>query len=248
MVRLVAVQPLQTTEQSAPVKAYQILAREVRRVPVGLAAIPFVGRTREMAVLHAVWTQMEAGQGHVVGMVGEPGMGKSRLVQEFRRSLGGRPHTYVRGYCVSYGQTTPYQPVRTLLQHACGITAADGPTVIAAKVQRRLCALDMEARAAVSYLLLLMGHQEVPEQLAGLSPEAYKASMVAILLQMCLNGSRRRPLVIEVEDLHWVDASSEACLMALVERLAGVPLLLLVTYRPGYRPLGLTNPTSPKCP
>ena len=198
VVRLVAVQPLPATDQAASVHAYQLLGRTVRRVPALLAVTPFVGRTRELAALHAVWTQVETGQGHVVGIVGEPGMGKSRLVHEFRRILRGRPYTYVRGRCVSYGQATPYQLLLTLLQHACRITHADRPTAIAAKMHRRLRELEMEP-AAAPYLLHLLGSETEPEWLAGVSPEERKARTFAILLQMSLNGSRYHPLLLEVE-------------------------------------------------
>jgi DNA-binding winged helix-turn-helix (wHTH) protein/predicted ATPase len=232
--RLVAVPPLPVTGQAASVHAYTLLGRAVRHGPVPLAVTPFVGRTHELAALHAAWTQIEAGQGHVVGIVGEPGMGKSRLVQEFRRSLRGGPHTYVRGRCMSYGQVTPYQSVLTLLRHACRITDADRPVAIAAKVHRRLCELGMEP-AAAPYLLHLLGGETEPERLAGMSPEERKARTFAILLQMSLNACRDRPLVLEIEDLHWLDASSEDCLTWLAERLVSVPILLLLTYRPGYR-------------
>src|SRR5262249_58996739 len=99
---------------------------------------PFVGRAQELATLHAVWADVTQGQGHVVGVVGESGMGKSRLVAEFRRSLRHEPHTYVQGHCVSYGQAVTSQPVLALLRHACGLTESDSPTVMAAKVQHRL--------------------------------------------------------------------------------------------------------------
>jgi len=216
------------------VHAYTLLGRAVRHRLVPLAVTPFVGRTHELAALHAAWTQIEAGQGHVVGIVGEPGMGKSRLVHEFRRSLRGEPYTYVRGRCVSYGQATPYQSVLTLLRYACRITDADRPVAIAAKVHRCLRELGMEP-AAAPYLLHLLGCEPESERLAGVSPEERKARTFAILLQMSLNACRHRPLVLEVEDLHWLDASSEACLTWLAERLVSVPILLLLTYRPGYR-------------
>ena len=87
-----------------------------------------------------------------------------------------------------------------------------------------------------SIFLPLLGVQEGMNQLAALSPEARKALIVTACTQFCLNGSRQRPLVLEIDDMHWIDASSEECLGVLVERMVGVPLMLLMTYRPGYRP------------
>src|SRR5439155_7181670 len=157
----------------------------LRRAPVvphtARARTPFVGRARELATLRAVWTQVIKGQGQVVSVVGESGMGKSRLVAEFRRSLRHELHTYVRGYCVSYGQAMAYQPVLTLLRHACGIAVGDRPAVMAAKVSRRLQEVGMDPVAAAPYLLNLLGGATESEQLAGLSSEEYHASTLAVL-------------------------------------------------------------------
>ena len=189
-----------------------------------------------MATLHALLAQVEEGRGQVVGVVGEPGLGKSRLVYEFRRSLGRRRLTYLSGRCLSYGSTTPYLPVLDLLRHYCGITDTDGSEDITAKIHRGLQEVEMAPETWAPVLLHLLGLQEGTDALAALSLEARKARTLTTLTQMCLNGSRQRPLILEIEDLHWIDASSEECLAALVERMAGAPLLVLVTYRPGYRP------------
>src|SRR5262249_20317765 len=88
---------------------YEVLGQRTRCAsampPTACGRTPCVGRTQELATLHAVWADVAQGQGHVVGVVGEAGMGKSRLVAEFRSRLRSEPHTYVQGHCVSYGQT-----------------------------------------------------------------------------------------------------------------------------------------------
>ena len=239
-VRLKPWGPLQVPGQPAPVETYTVLDRSFRRSLMeqhrGRVLSPFVGREREMMTLHALLAQVEAGHGQVVGIVGEPGLGKSRLVYEFRRSLGGRRLVYRAGRCLSYGSTTPYLPVLDLLRHHCGTTDADGPEDITAKIHRSLQALGMAPEMWAPVLLHLLGLEEGTNSLAVLSPEARKARILTTLTQMCLNGSRQRPLILEVEDLHWIDPSSDECLAALVERMAGAPLLVLATYRPGYRP------------
>ena len=233
--------PLVSVEgQSTCGRIYKVLGQRMRRVPAvphpAQVGTPFVGRARELATLHAIWAHVTRGQGQVVGVVGEAGMGKSRLVAEFRRSLRSEPHTYLQGHCVSYSQTMAYQPVLTLLRRACGITDGDRAAVMAAKVRRRLHEAGMDPAIAAPYLLHLLGSASESERLAGLSPKEYQASTLAVLVQWSLQSSRRCPLVIEVEDLHWIDATSETWLAALVERLAGAPILLLVTFRPGYHP------------
>jgi predicted ATPase len=174
-----------------------------------------------------------------VGIVGEPGIGKSRLLDEFRRSLTGRPLTYVRGHCVSYDSATPYLPMLDLFRHHCGMTDADGPEAIIAKVHQGLQEAGIVPDEWAPYLLRLLGVGAGADELTMLSPQTLRAHTVETLVQMSVNGSRQRPLVFEVEDLHWSDAASEEWLTALVERLAGVPILVLATYRPGYRPFWL---------
>jgi predicted ATPase len=129
-----------------------------------------------------------------------------------------------------------YQPVLTLLRHACGITHSDRPAVMAVKVHRCLHKVGMDPAVAAPYLLHLLGSAAESERLAGLTPEEYQASMFTVLAQLCLQSSRQCPLIIEVEDLHWIDATSEAWLAALAKRLAEARILLLVTFRPGYHP------------
>ena len=233
--------PLVSVEgQSTCGRIYKVLGQRMRRVPAvphpAQVGTPFVGRVRELATLHAIWAHVTRGQGQVVGVVGDAGMGKSRLVAEFRRSLRSEPHTYLQGHCVSYSQTLAYQPVLALLRHACGITDGDRPAVIAVKVRRRLQEAGIDPAIAAPYLLHLLGSASESERLAGLSPKEYQTSTLAVLVQWSLQSSRRCPLIIEVEDLHWIDATSATWLAALVERLAGAPILLLVTFRPGYHP------------
>jgi class 3 adenylate cyclase len=226
--------------QPTPVMAYQVLGIHPQRAHVApheeRTLSRFVGRDRELATLCALLAQVEDGQGHVVGMLGDPGIGKSRLLDEFRRRLTGRQLSYLRGRCLSYSSATPYFLVLDLLRHNCGMTDADSPEAVTAKVQRALQEVEMAPDEWAPYLIRLLGLEAGTDQLAMLSPQAIKARTFETLVQMSVNGSRQRPLVLEVEDLHWIDATSEEWLAALVERLAGVPILVLVSYRPGYRP------------
>ena len=239
-VRLKTWEPLQVPGQPALVGTYTVLDRSFRRSSMeqhrGRVLSPFVGREREMTTLHALLAQVEEGRGQVVGVVGEPGLGKSRLVYEFRRSLGRRRLMYRAGRCLSYGSTTPYLPVLDLLRHHCGITDMDSPEEITARIHRSLQEIDMKPEMWAPVLLHLLGLQEGTDAFTVLSPKERKAYILTALTQMCLNGSRQLPLIFEIEDLHWIDSSSDECLAALVERMAGAPLLVLVTYRPGYRP------------
>ncbi len=123
-----------------------------------------------MTTLHALLAQVEEGHGQVVGVVGEPGLGKSRLVYEFRRSLGRRRLTYRAGRCLSYGSTTPYLPVLDLLRHHCGITDTDGPEDITAKIHRSLQEVDMAPETWAPVLLHLLGSPGGDERPRGAQP------------------------------------------------------------------------------
>jgi class 3 adenylate cyclase/tetratricopeptide (TPR) repeat protein len=239
-VHLEALSPLPLKGMPDPVAAFKILSLNRPRSPLAQRSVHalshFVGRARELADLEALLAQVENGQGHVVGIVGEAGLGKSRLVHEFRQRLHGKRLTYLEGRCLSYGRAIPYLPVLDLLRHNCGITEADGPEVITAKVHLSLQEVGMTPDEWTPYLLHLFGIQDGTEPLAVLSPEAIKARTFEMIQQMSLNGSQRQPLIFAVEDLHWIDTTSEACFAMLAESLASAPILLLVTYRPGYRP------------
>ena len=239
-VYLEAIAPLQVKGMATPVAAYKLLGTRPRRSPgarLGERTLSrFAGRERDLAVLHEVLAQVEAGQGQVVGIVGEAGVGKSRFLYEFRQSLTGKRLTYLAGSCLSYGQAIPYLPLLDILRHNCGITEADSPETITTRVRLGLQEVGLDPEAGTPYLLHLLGVQAGTEGLAVLSPETIKTRTFDTLRQMSLRGSRQRPLILEVEDLHWIDKTSEDYLMSLVESLVGAPILLLGTYRPGYRP------------
>jgi class 3 adenylate cyclase/DNA-binding winged helix-turn-helix (wHTH) protein/tetratricopeptide (TPR) repeat protein len=239
VVEMEAVGPVPAGEQGAPVMAYKVLGGR----PAWAPAAPheartwnrFVGRGRELETLLALLARVEDGLGHVVGLMGDPGIGKSRLLDAFRQRLTGRRLTYLRGRCLSYGSTTPYLPVLDLLRYYCDITETDTPEAMMAKVYWGLREVGMVPEEWAPYFLQLLGLEPGAEPLAQFSPQEIKARTFEALVQLSILSSRQRPLVLEVEDLHWIDATSEEWLAALVEHVVGVPILLLVSYRPGYQ-------------
>ena len=238
-VRLVAQEPVAAGERSMPMSVYQVArlrgGQPPRLRPQARPLRPFVGRARELTTLQELFAQVEAGQGQVVGIVGEPGIGKSRLLSEFRR-LRGRRLTYLAGGCRSYGQPTPYLPVRTLLRMHCGIAATDSPAIMVVKVRRRLTEVGMAPEEWAPYLLWLLEVSTDTDPLATVSPQEMRARTTEALVQLALHGALQLPLVLEVENLHWIDPSSEEVLTVLAERLACAAILLLTTARPGYHP------------
>ena len=196
----------------------------------------FVGRTQELALLHARLAQAIGGQGQVIGIAGEPGMGKSRLLVEFACGLDGQPVTYCEGHCLAYGSATPYLPVRDLLRQLWTLPDAAPAPTITATIHQRLREARVASEAEVLLLLQLLDVPMDLAPLAALSPEMRKARTFALLRHLLRHASQRQPLLLAVENLHWSDPTSEEWLASLVEQLGDMPVLLLVTYRPGYQP------------
>jgi predicted ATPase len=199
--------------------------------------VRFVGRKHELELLESRLASAVTGRGQVIGIAGEAGIGKTRLLFEFRQRLA--DVTYLEGHCLAYGNAMPYLPLLDLVRSACAITEADTPEAIGEKVEAALHAIGMDAEEAGPYLLQLLGVNDGTGPLALLSPEAIKARTFETLRQMALRSSRQQPLVLAIENLHWIDRTSEEYFASLVESLAGAPILLLLTYRPGYRPPGM---------
>jgi transcriptional regulator with AAA-type ATPase domain/tetratricopeptide (TPR) repeat protein len=195
-----------------------------------------VGRARDLDTLHELLRRTESGEGQSVGLVGEPGVGKSRLVYEFRRSLAPGRVTCLEGRCLSYGSTTPYLPIIDLVRNHFGTDDSDPPAAVADKLEAGLQGLGLEPKEAIPYLLHLLGSRGSTEPLQSLTPAVVKTRTIDTLKHLVLAESRRRTLVVVIEDVHWIDPISEEALGALVESLGAAPLMLVTTYRPGYRP------------
>jgi len=196
----------------------------------------FVGRARELGDLQEALDHAQESRGQAVGIVGEPGMGKSRLLLQFRESLADRRVTCLEGSCLSYGSTTPYLPVLDLLRSAFGIVDTDTPETVANKVAHGTEELGIEPASAVPYVVHLLGVKEGSGPLVALSPEAIKSRTSEVLRQLLLRSSRRRPLVMIIEDLHWIDQASEEFLTQIADVVPAAPILFITTYRPGYSP------------
>jgi transcriptional regulator with AAA-type ATPase domain/tetratricopeptide (TPR) repeat protein len=191
------------------------------------------GRDRELATLEGLIQQATTGAGQAVVLMGEPGSGKSRLLYEFHRRLVGSTTIWIEGRCVSSGTATPYGPLVEAVRQALGVSEGDDPDVVAVATRERLTTLGVDAAAHAPYLQALLGQGEAASQLSPLSPEAVRLRTFEALHRLFLRLSVTRPLALAVEDLHWIDPTSEAYLTALVDRLAGARMLLLATSRPG---------------
>ena len=237
--RVEPVGPLTLKGKADPILAYRLLGVSHRRTglrestPARMAV--FVNRESELAILNNFLRQVENGRGQMVGIVGEPGIGKSRLLAEFRQQIGQRRVFWVEGRCLSYGTQIPYLLALDLLRSNWGISEADAPDAIADKVRSGLQAVGMDPDQDGPVLLHLLEIKNVDGSAAFSNPETVKEKAFEILRQLSLKVSLRRPLILVLEDLHWVDKVSEEFLGVLAENVRNARILLLATYRPGYR-------------
>jgi DNA-binding NtrC family response regulator len=207
---------------------------------------PFVGRDKELSQLDDLLGDAERGHGQVVGIVGESGVGKSRLLHEFHQGLGRDRVIRLEARCAAHASSTPYLPISQLLRQAFAFTEEDEAATVERRVRDGVAALGLAEARIVPYVLHLLGMTaQAGGELARLSPEAARHRTVDALRQVMIAASQRRPIIVAIEDLQWIDPTSSDSLMSLVDAAAACPILLVATYRQGYQPpwLGRSHAT-----
>jgi DNA-binding NtrC family response regulator/tetratricopeptide (TPR) repeat protein len=191
----------------------------------------FVGREAERAALDQLLDAAASGVGQVLGIVGEPGAGKSRLLYEFHQAIRERPVSYVETHCLAHGTATPYLPIIEALRAYLELAESDSQETIADKLRTGLAALDLDPAAHAPQLLALLGTGGETDE-----GQQRKSQTFETIRAMAFGLARQRPLVLAIENVHWIDPTSEECLALLAASISGAPLVLIMTYRPGYRP------------
>jgi class 3 adenylate cyclase len=222
-----------------PVEVYELLqaglVRSRLQAAVARGLTHFVGRGPELEQLHQALSRAAAGHGQVVAGVGEPGVGKSRLFYEFTRSHHTHGWLLLASHSVSYGKATAYLPVLDLLKGYVGIDPRDDTRRRREKVTGKLLTLD---RALEPWLPALLALLEVPvedPQWQAFDPPQRRQRTLEAIKHLLLRESQVQPVCLMFEDLHWIDAETQALLDGLVESLPTARLLLLVNYRPEYQ-------------
>jgi tetratricopeptide (TPR) repeat protein len=194
----------------------------------------FVGRNSEIEALTQALMRAATGHGQVVSIVGEAGVGKSRLVYEFVHSHRTQGWRILEAASVSYGKATPYFPVVDLLKRYVHVEDGDEPRTVRAKVTGALLTLDEALQEDVPALLALLEALPADHAFLQLDPPRRRQRTLAALRRVLLRESQVQPLLLVFEDLHWIDAETQTLLDGLVESLPTAQILLLVNYRPEY--------------
>jgi len=196
---------------------------------------PFVGRRVEFDVLAKRWARSQAGRGHVVELIGEAGMGKSRLTEEFDSRLGAAASARIHLHCTPERVNSAFRPVAVQLERAAGFERRDSAAARLNKLGRLLgWPRDPDATTLAVFASLLEIPQPAPTPLDALTPEKRRELTMQALLALAVGWSASGPLLLVVEDAHWIDASTLELLDRLFERLADRPALMVVTARPEF--------------
>jgi predicted ATPase len=197
---------------------------------------PFVGREDELRLLMSRWERALDGEGQVALIIGEAGIGKSRLLQRFHEQIGGTPHTWIEAHAGAFFQNTPFYPVTELLQQLLGVNGDTSAEEQLAQLEPRLELAGLnpaETIPLIAPLLNLPLSDKYPR--LPLSPEQRRRRLLATLVEWTLGAARVQPVVIATEDLHWADPSTLELIQLLVEQGATARLLLFYTARPEFR-------------
>jgi class 3 adenylate cyclase len=198
--------------KSEPVFAFRVLgsgkSRSRFEARAGKGLTRFIGRERELEILWDCFERSREGKGQALSIVAEAGLGKSRVLYEFRKSLANEEVTFLEGRCVSYGQNIPYLPAIDILKNNFRIDSDDRPKEIQEKVKRGLRQIDAELDQTLPYILELFSLENGFEALKAIDPEIKRRRTFEAMRGLALRGSQARPLVMAFEDLIWIYKTS----------------------------------------
>ena len=221
-----------------PVEAYELIRAGEIETRIEAAAVKgltrFVGRKNSVAALMEVWDRAKSGAGQVVGMVGEAGVGKTRLLLEFKKQLPQDKFTYLEGRCLHYGSSMAYLPIMDILRSFFEIKKEDRNFIIQKKIKDKLFSLDERLVNILPSLQDLLSLRVEDKAYLQLQPGEKKLRIFEAIRDLLIREGERRPLILAVDDLHWIDRTSQECLGYLIEWLANARILLVLLYRPEY--------------
>jgi adenylate cyclase len=223
-----------------PVRAWAVTGQRRRRARFAAAVerglTPFVGRARELGFLRECVGRFQRGRGQVVSVVGEAGVGKSRLMWELRRELLGQALTYLEAHCLPHGETRPFHVVIQCLQSNFRLEDGEPEAAQVDKVEAGVRRLDPALEWALPYLKHLLALPAPELEKEGLDQAQRKRRTIEAVKALMLRGAQHRPVCLLIEDLQWIDRHSDESIRALIDGVTGHPVLILATHRSGYAP------------
>jgi class 3 adenylate cyclase/predicted ATPase len=239
LVQVQTLGPIPVRGMPEPVEVFELVGASTLRGRLQAAAARgltrFVGREMELTAVRQALAQAGAGRGQVVTVVGEAGVGKSRLVYEVIHSHHTQGWRVLESASVSYGKATPYFPVVDLLKRYVHVEDADEPRTVRAKVTGQVLTLDETLQETIPALLWLLDVLPDDSPFHTLEAPQRRQRALEAIRRVLLRESQVQPLLLVCEDLHWIDTETQALLDTLVDSLPTVRLLLLVNYRPEYQ-------------
>ena len=219
-------------------RVYRVIAPSRRRTHFDVSTerglTPLVGRQRELELVLDGYERSTEGRGQAISVISEAGIGKSRLLYEFRKAVTNEDVTFLEGRCLSYSRNVAYYPIVDLLKANFDIQDTDTDQETREKVTKGLQSMKVDEASALPYLLELLSVKESGIDQIPLSPEARQERTIEAIKKIVLRGSEIRPLIMATEDLHWMDRSSEDVMKELLESIAGTRVFLIFTYRPEF--------------
>ncbi len=224
--------------KEAPVKVYQVIAPSSSRTRFDVNAekglTNFVGRQRELELLMDGYERSKEGRGQAISIISEADIGKSRLLYEFRKAVTNEDMIFLEGKCLSYSCNVAYHPVIDVLKANFDIQDGDTDQSIRKKVTQWLKITKVDEPSTLPYLLELLSVRDSGIEKIPMSPEARKDRTLEALKRIVLKGSELRPLIMAIEDLHWMDRSSEDAFKVILESISGARVFFIFTYRPEF--------------
>jgi predicted ATPase/class 3 adenylate cyclase len=221
-----------------PARLYRVITTSSRKTRFDVSAerglTPFIGRQRELELLLDGFERSKAGMGQVFSIMAEAGVGKSRLLYEFRKKISNEDITLLEGKCLSYSRHVPYHPVIDVLKANFNIQDGDEDSVIRQKIKAGLKILDVDEGLTLPYVLEILSVKDSGITMTAMSPDAKRDRIIEAVKRITLKGSEIRPLIIATEDLHWIDKSSEEYYKNLIDSIPGARIFLIFTYRPEF--------------
>jgi class 3 adenylate cyclase/tetratricopeptide (TPR) repeat protein len=223
--------------KAEPVAAWEVVAAHeaVTRleVEVDRGLTPFVGHEPELTALLEAFARAQAGQGQVVFLVGDAGIGKSRLLLELRRRIGDGA-AWQEGHCLSFGKAMAFHPLVDLLRRQFDVEEGDGEVAIAAKIEGGVAGVGADTGPIAPYLRALLSIDPGDAEVRSMSPAQRRGETFEALRRLLVQAADQRPQVLVIEDLHWIDGASEEFLKTLVDSVPALRALIIFTYRPGF--------------